>query len=64
MTASTDVSRVARSITGHSVGVVLGGGGARGFAHLGILTALNEAGIPIDLMGGTSMGAFIAGYDI
>jgi predicted acylesterase/phospholipase RssA len=42
---------------------VLGGGGARGFAHPGVIRALHEAGVPIDLIGGTSMGAFMAmGY--
>jgi predicted acylesterase/phospholipase RssA len=42
------------------VGVVLGGGGARGFAHLGVLRALAEAGVPIDWVGGTSIGAVVA----
>ncbi len=39
---------------------MLGGGGARGFAHLGVLRALAEAGVPIDWVGGTSIGAIIA----
>ena len=39
------------------VGIALGGGGARGFAHLGVLLALEENGIPIDIVTGTSMGA-------
>jgi NTE family protein len=54
-----DVPRVARMLTGHGVGLVLSGGGARGFAHIGIVKALREAGIPIDLVGGTSMGAIL-----
>ncbi len=54
-----DAARLARFLTGHAVGVVLGGGGARGFAHLGVLKALQEAGVPIDLLGGNSMGALI-----
>lgn len=54
-----DYDRLARFITGNAVGIVLGGGGARGFAHLGVLRALHEAGIPIDLIGGNSMGALI-----
>jgi predicted acylesterase/phospholipase RssA/CRP-like cAMP-binding protein len=54
-----DAGRLARFLTGHAVGLVLGGGGARGFAHLGVLRALQEAGIPIDLVGGNSMGALI-----
>ena len=41
------------------VGVALGGGGARGFAHLGVLIALEENGIPTDLITGTSMGAAV-----
>ncbi len=57
--ATDDAARLARFLTGQAVGVVLGGGGARGFAHLGVLRALREAGIPIDLVGGNSMGALI-----
>jgi len=54
-----DYDRLARFITGTAVGIVLGGGGARGFAHLGVLRALQGAGVPIDLIGGNSMGALI-----
>ncbi|MBT9506397.1 patatin-like phospholipase family protein [Rhodoferax sp.] len=54
-----DFARLARFLTGTAVGVVLGGGGARGFAHLGVLRALEESGIPVDLVGGNSMGALI-----
>lgn len=54
-----DYSRVARFLTGNAVGLVLGGGGARGFAHIGVIRALDEIGIPIDLVGGNSMGALI-----
>ncbi len=54
-------ARLARSIVGESVSLVLGGGVARGFAHIGVIRALEEAGIPIDMIGGTSMGAMIAG---
>lgn len=54
-----DYSRLARFLTGTAVGVVLGGGGARGFAHLGVLRALEEVGIAVDLIGGNSMGALI-----
>jgi predicted acylesterase/phospholipase RssA len=56
-----DCDRLARIVAGRAVGVVLGGGGARGFAHFGVLRALGEAGIPIDYVGGASMGAIIAG---
>lgn len=55
-----DVARVARFIAGRAVGLVLAGGGARGFAHIGIIKALREAGVPFDHLGGTSMGAIIA----
>jgi NTE family protein len=54
-----DVGRIARILTGTSVGLVLSAGGARGFAHLGIVRALREARIPIDLIGGCSMGAIV-----
>jgi len=54
-----DVGRLARRIAGRSIGIALGGGGARGFAHLGVLRALREAGVPIDAVAGTSMGAVI-----
>ena len=55
-----DVRRLARFVSGRAVGLVLAGGGARGFAHIGILKALHEARVPIDQLGGTSMGALIA----
>jgi NTE family protein len=55
-----DIRRLARFIAGRAVGLVLAGGGARGFAHIGILKALREAGVPFDHLGGTSMGAIIA----
>ena len=56
-----DFDRLARFVNGTPVGLVLGGGGARGFAHIGVIRALLEAGIPIDRVGGTSMGAVMAG---
>jgi predicted acylesterase/phospholipase RssA len=52
-------ARLGRMLTGTAVGLVLGGGGARGFAHIGVLRALEEKGVAVDLIGGTSMGAFI-----
>ena len=55
-----DVERLARFIAGQAVGLGLGGGGARGFAHIGSLRALEEAGIPVDVVAGTSMGANMA----
>ena len=55
-----DMARLARLLTGRGVGVVLSGGGAPGFGHIGALRALREAGIPIDLIGGTSQGGVMA----
>ena len=54
-----DYSRLARVLTGRGIGLVLSGGGARGFAHIGVVKALREAGVPVDLVGGTSMGAIL-----
>ena len=54
-------ARLARSIVGESIGLVLSGGVARGFAHIGVIRALEEMGVPIDIVGGTSMGAMIGG---
>ncbi|PPJ57422.1 hypothetical protein CBER1_01373 [Cercospora berteroae] len=54
-----DFHRLARRLCGKSVGLVLGGGGARGLAHVGVIRALEEAGLPIDIIGGTSIGAFV-----
>ncbi|KAL8786232.1 MAG: hypothetical protein Q9213_002921 [Squamulea squamosa] len=54
-----DFHRLARRLCGKSVGLVLGGGGARGISQIGVIRALEEAGIPIDIIGGTSIGAFI-----
>ena len=57
----SDFSRLARHVCGTSVGLVLGGGGARGAAHVGMLKAIREAGIPVDKIGGVSIGAFVGG---
>jgi NTE family protein len=54
-----DFRRLARYLAGEAIGLVLGGGGARGFAHVGIVRALREAGIPIDAVGGSSQGAIV-----
>ncbi|NOX63385.1 MAG: cyclic nucleotide-binding domain-containing protein [Chloroflexi bacterium] len=51
---------MARRFTGNSLGLVFGGGSARGYAHVGVLRALEESGIEIDMIGGTSMGAMMA----
>jgi NTE family protein len=55
-----DIRRLARFVAGKSVGLVLSGGGARGFAHIGVAKALSEAGVPFDFLGGVSMGAIVA----
>jgi NTE family protein len=54
-----DIRRVARLLTGRSLSLVLSGGGARGFTQIGIVRALREAGMEIDCVGGTSIGAII-----
>ncbi len=56
-----DVERLARRLIGKEIALVLSGGGARGFAHAGVFRALEEAGIPVDLIAGTSMGALVGG---
>lgn len=55
-----DLSRLVRRLTGRAWGLVLSGGGARGFAHIGVIRALREARVPIDMIAGTSMGAILA----
>ncbi|MGH8582772.1 MAG: cyclic nucleotide-binding and patatin-like phospholipase domain-containing protein [Gammaproteobacteria bacterium] len=60
MADSQDLERLARLLTGNGIGLVLSGGGARGFAQIGGIRALTEAGIPVDKVGGTSMGSIIA----
>jgi NTE family protein len=55
-----DAARLARMVSGQAMGLVLSGGGARAYAHLGVVRALREARIPIDIVGGTSMGGVVA----
>ncbi len=55
-----DSTRLARIMAGRSVGLVLSGGGARAYAHIGVIRALRELGVPIDFCGGSSMGAVVA----
>ncbi|KAI9190115.1 phosphatidylcholine and lysophosphatidylcholine phospholipase [Blastocladiella emersonii ATCC 22665] len=57
----SDFARLARRLCGRSIGLVLGGGGARGISQVGVIRALEEAGIPIDMVGGTSIGAMVGG---
>ncbi len=62
LTRMADYERLARFLTGRAISLVFSGGGARGFAHIGVIRAFREAGIPIDQIGGTSMGSLIAGH--
>lgn len=55
----SDFSRLARILTGNTIALVLGGGGARGCSHVGVIKAMEESGIPVDIVGGTSIGSFI-----
>lgn len=57
----SDFHRLARRLCGKAIGLVLGGGGARGLAHVGIIRAMEDSGIPIDVVAGTSIGALIGG---
>tara|TARA_R110002073_G_scaffold76656_30_gene186127 strand:- start:2891 stop:4621 length:1731 start_codon:yes stop_codon:yes gene_type:complete len=57
--STADVKRLARTLAGQSVGLVLSGGGARAYAHIGAVRAFAEAGLPFDFIGGASMGAII-----
>lgn len=55
------LGRLARFLAGRPVGLVLSGGGIRGFGHVGVLRALQEHGIPVDVICGTSAGALVGG---
>jgi len=58
-TNAADYGRLARFVTGNAIGLTLGGGFARGLAHLGVLRAMQELNIPVDMIGGASMGAMV-----
>jgi NTE family protein len=60
MNNERDFARLARFLDDRSVGLALGGGFARGIGHIGVIRAMRELDIPIDMVGGTSMGAIIA----
>jgi len=53
------MARLARLVTGNAIGLVLGSGGARGLSQAGVFRALREAGIPVDRVGGTSIGSVL-----
>lgn len=59
--SAEDLGRVGRVAAGRGGALVLGGGGGRGFAHLGVQRALEELGFPIDIAGGTSVGGILSG---
>jgi predicted acylesterase/phospholipase RssA/CRP-like cAMP-binding protein len=54
------MDRLGRLLAGRGMSLVLGGGGARGFAHLGVFVVLDELGVPIDMVAGTSIGSIMA----
>jgi NTE family protein len=58
---SEHMDKIVRIISGNAIGIVFNGGGSRGLAHLGVLRAFVEHKIPIDFVGGTSMGALMSG---
>jgi predicted acylesterase/phospholipase RssA/CRP-like cAMP-binding protein len=57
---ASDIGRVVRIVSGRALGLVLAGGAARGFAHLGVYRAMQELDLPVDWIGGTSLGAIMA----
>ena len=58
--SDSDYQRIARFVSGREVGLVLSGGGARGFAHMGCIRAMHELNIPIDMIGGVRMGRLVS----
>ncbi|MEU9130621.1 cyclic nucleotide-binding and patatin-like phospholipase domain-containing protein [Kitasatospora sp. NPDC048540] len=60
MRGRKDHDRIARWVTGQTVGLALSSGGSKTVAHLGVLRVLRQAGIPIDAVAGTSGGALVA----
>ena len=66
--ADADLAWIARHLTRTKLGVALGAGGAKGYAHVGVLQVLEENGYTVDYVGGSSIGGFVAcqvalGYD-
>uniref|UniRef100_A0A5F8GCF7 lysophospholipase n=1 Tax=Monodelphis domestica TaxID=13616 RepID=A0A5F8GCF7_MONDO len=55
----SDFCRLARVLTGNAIALVLGGGGARGCSQVGLIRSLVETGIPVDMVGGTSIGSLM-----
>jgi predicted acylesterase/phospholipase RssA/CRP-like cAMP-binding protein len=61
-TSDSHMGRLARLVSGRALSLVLSGGGARGFAHLGVVRAMRELGIPVDMVAASSIGAPLAYY--
>jgi NTE family protein len=61
LAASTLAPAVAETVARPRIGLVLGGGGARGTAHIGVLEVLEKLRVPVDCVAGTSMGSLVAG---
>ncbi|WP_425416725.1 patatin-like phospholipase family protein [Oricola indica] len=61
-TLDRDMRRLGRILTGNAIGIVFAGGGARGFAHIGVACALTEMGVEFDYVGGTSAGAIMGAF--
>ena len=59
LTDATTVERLARFLTGRALGLTLGGGFARGLAHAGVFRAMENMDVPVDAVGGASMGALV-----
>lgn len=59
--SQADIERIVRYVSGREIGLVLGGGGSRGFAHVGVIRALQDLGVGVDVIAGVSMGSIIAG---
>ncbi|TVR77474.1 MAG: hypothetical protein EA409_11725 [Saprospirales bacterium] len=55
------IGRISRLLTDRGIGVVFAGGGAKGFSHVGILKAMKEYGLQMDMVGGASVGSVVAG---
>ncbi len=62
LTTKVSAELKAKEVVRPKIGLALGSGGARGLAHIGVIKVLQERGIPIDLVAGTSIGAMIGGF--
>jgi len=61
---NADYGRLARHLTGRAIGLALGGGFARGLAHIGVFRAMAELGLEVDAVGGSSMGAVVGAMSV